>query len=66
MLGLSGTTFTTGGGSDANVFNRLGVPTLNLAIGYEDIHTTNERIKKDDIVKTAQFALEIVRQSVSS
>lgn len=65
-LGLAGTTFTTGGGSDANVFNSLGIPTVNLAIGYEDIHTTSERIKKDDLVKTAQFALEIVRQSVSS
>ncbi|MGG6309687.1 M20/M25/M40 family metallo-hydrolase [Paenibacillus macerans] len=64
-LGLTGTTFTTGGGSDANIFNSLGIPTVNLAIGYEDIHTTEERIKKDDIIKTAQFALEIVRQSVS-
>lgn len=63
-LGLSGTTFTTGGGSDANVFNGLGIPTVNLAIGYEDIHTTKEKINQDDIVKTAELALEIVRQSV--
>lgn len=64
-IGLPGTTFTTGGGSDANVFNSLGIPTVNLAIGYEDIHTTKEKIKKDDIIKTAEFALEIVRQSLS-
>lgn len=66
VLGLPGTTFTTGGGSDANVFNGLGIPTVNLAIGYEDIHTTKEKIKQADIVKAAEYALEIVRQSVTA
>lgn len=62
-LHLSGETFVSGGGSDANVLNAFGIPTVNLAIGYENIHTTEEKIKKDDIVKAAEFALEIVRQS---
>lgn len=65
-LSLSGRTFTSGGGSDANVFNGLGVPTVNLAVGYENIHTTEERIRKEDIVRTAQFALEIIAQSIRS
>ncbi|GGH24989.1 M20/M25/M40 family metallo-hydrolase [Paenibacillus segetis] len=65
QLGLSGDTFLSGGGSDANIFNGLGIPTVNLAVGYEDIHTTKERIKSEDIVKVAQFALEIVRQTVT-
>lgn len=63
-LGLSGETFQSGGGSDANVFNGLGIPTVNLAIGYEDIHTTKERIKQEDIVKITQLLLEIVQQTV--
>ncbi|NWL87377.1 MULTISPECIES: M20/M25/M40 family metallo-hydrolase [unclassified Paenibacillus] len=63
-LGLSGTTFMSGGGSDANIFNGLGIPTVNLAVGYEDIHTTRERIKAEDIVKTAELALEIIAQTV--
>ncbi|MCM3040220.1 M20/M25/M40 family metallo-hydrolase [Paenibacillus motobuensis] len=63
-LGLSGATFMSGGGSDANIFNGLGIPTVNLAVGYEDIHTTRERIKADDIVKTAELALEIIAQTV--
>lgn len=62
-LDLSGDTFVSGGGSDANVLNGYGIPTVNLAIGYENIHTTEEKIKTDDIVKAAEFALEIVRQS---
>ncbi|AZS14760.1 M20/M25/M40 family metallo-hydrolase [Paenibacillus lutimineralis] len=63
-LGLSGATFMSGGGSDANIFNGLGIPTVNLAVGYEDIHTTRERIKAEDIVKTAELALEIIAQTV--
>lgn len=63
-LGLSGDTFVSGGGSDANVFNGFGIPTVNLAVGYENIHTTEERIKAEDIVKVAEFALEIVSQSL--
>lgn len=62
-LDLSGDTFVSGGGSDANVLNGYGISTVNLAIGYENIHTTEEKIKTDDIVKAAEFALEIVRQS---
>lgn len=64
-LGLSGRTFASGGGSDANVFNGHGIPTVNLAVGYENIHTTSERIKADDIVKAADLVLEIIRQTAS-
>ncbi|WP_055107705.1 M20/M25/M40 family metallo-hydrolase [Paenibacillus ihumii] len=64
-LGLSGRTFTSGGGSDANIMNGYGVPTVNLAVGYEGIHTTEERIKSEDIVKIAEYALEIVAQTVN-
>ncbi|WP_334077075.1 M20/M25/M40 family metallo-hydrolase [Paenibacillus sanfengchensis] len=64
-LGMSGSTFISGGGSDANVFNGLGIPTVNLAVGYEHIHTTEERIKSEDLVKVAEYALEIVNQSLT-
>nr|WP_237690663.1 M20/M25/M40 family metallo-hydrolase [Paenibacillus caui] len=62
-LGLSGRTFASGGGSDANVFNGHGIPTVNLAVGYENIHTTSEQIKADDIVKAASLVLEIIREA---
>lgn len=57
--------FHSGGGSDANVFNGLGVPTVNLAVGYEYIHTTKEQIKADDIVKTARLVVEIIQQAAA-
>ncbi|AIQ64725.1 hypothetical protein PSTEL_18035 [Paenibacillus stellifer] len=62
-VGLTPRTFHSGGGSDANVFNGLNVPTLNLAIGYENIHTTKERVKADDIVRAAELVVAIVRES---
>ena len=62
-LGLSGRTFASGGGSDANVFNGHGIPTANLAVGYENIHTTTEQIKADDIKTAASLVLEIILQT---
>ncbi|KAF9116972.1 hypothetical protein BGX30_005792 [Mortierella sp. GBA39] len=63
-LGLSGRVFRSGGGSDANIFNGLGVPTVNLAIGYEDIHTTKERIRAEDMVKAAEMVVSIIQETV--
>ncbi|SET56215.1 peptidase T-like protein [Paenibacillus sp. NFR01] len=63
--GLQLELFPTGGGSDANIFNGLKVPTLNLSIGYEDIHTTQERIKAADLVKVAGLVVAIVKESVN-
>ncbi|WP_339310472.1 M20/M25/M40 family metallo-hydrolase [Paenibacillus sp. FSL M7-0896] len=62
-LGLTTRLFASGGGSDANVFNGLKVPVVNLAVGYEDIHTTKERIKAADIVKVASLVVAIVAES---
>lgn len=62
-IGLNSETFVSGGGSDANVFNGLGIPTINLALGYEYIHTTQEKIKADDIVKAAEIVVAIIRET---
>lgn len=52
----------SGGGSDANVFNGLKVPTVNLAVGYEEIHTTKERIPVAELSKTAEMVLAIISE----
>ncbi|WP_379128908.1 M20/M25/M40 family metallo-hydrolase [Paenibacillus sp. sgz500958] len=62
-IGLTPRLFHSGGGSDANVFNGLKVPTVNLAVGYQHIHTTKERIKAEDIVKVAEVVVAIVKES---
>jgi tripeptide aminopeptidase len=52
----------SGGGSDANVMNGLGIPTVNLAIGYEHIHTTNEQMPITELVKAAELFVAIVEE----
>src|SRR5699024_2205432 len=43
-LGLEANTVIAGGGSDGNIINQIGIPTVILGVGYENIHTTEERI----------------------
>ena len=62
-VGLTPRTLPSGGGSDANIFNGKGVPTVNLAIGYEHIHTTREQIHADNLVKTAELVLALVAEA---
>lgn len=52
----------SGGGSDANVIAGFGIPTVNLSVGYEEIHTTNERIPVGELVKTAELVAAIIRE----
>lgn len=60
-LGLEPRLFHSGGGSDANIFNGLGFPTVNLAIGYEHIHTTKEQMPVKALVQATELAVEIIR-----
>lgn len=53
---------SSGGGSDANVIAGIGIPTVNLSVGYEEIHTTNERIPVGELVKTAELVAAIIRE----
>jgi len=59
-IGLQSKLMESGGGSDANIFAGFNIPTVNLAVGYEEIHTTNERIAVADLVKTAELVQSIV------
>jgi tripeptide aminopeptidase len=52
----------SGGGSDANVFNGFNIPTVNLAVGYEEIHTTNERIPVEELYKLGEMTLAIIEE----
>jgi tripeptide aminopeptidase len=61
-IGFQPSTLSSGGGSDANVLNGLGVPTVNIAIGYEKIHTKEEFIRLDDLENAARFLVAITQQ----
>ncbi|KGR78365.1 M20/M25/M40 family metallo-hydrolase [Ureibacillus manganicus] len=53
----------SGGGSDANIISGFGIPTVNLSVGYEEIHTTNERMPIVELEKLADLLVEIVKCS---
>lgn len=53
---------TSGGGSDANVFNEKGKCVVNLSIGYEKIHTTEEYIPIKEMEKAVLLLLELAKQ----
>lgn len=50
---------SSGGGSDANVFNAAGIPSLVLGIGMEYVHTKNERISKRNLNDLVQLLLHL-------
>ncbi|UFT97703.1 M20/M25/M40 family metallo-hydrolase [Radiobacillus kanasensis] len=52
----------SGGGSDANVIAGHGIPTVNLAVGYEEIHTTNEKMPISELVKMAELITAITQE----
>ncbi|SDI96776.1 M20/M25/M40 family metallo-hydrolase [Salimicrobium halophilum] len=52
----------SGGGSDANLIASYGVPTVNLAVGYENIHTTDEQMPVEDLIKVSEFVLAIIEE----
>lgn len=53
----------SGGGSDANVIAGFGIPTVNLAVGYEDIHTTNEKIPVEELTKLGEMVIAIISEA---
>lgn len=50
----------TGGGSDVNVFNLLGLPCVNLSSGMEKVHTPEEFVTVDDLNKLNDLVLALV------
>jgi tripeptide aminopeptidase len=61
ILGIEVQTQATGGGCDANVFNKKGLEVANLSTGMRDIHTVNEWLDLKDLNVSASMVLEIVR-----
>jgi tripeptide aminopeptidase len=62
-LGLETGLREAGGGSDANVFNAMGIPTCVLATGMRQIHTHHECIAIADLVRSAHWVVEIVQET---
>lgn len=59
--GISPIIKQSGGGSDANIFNEWGIPTLILGVGADRVHTTREQICVDDLIKGTEAILNIIK-----
>lgn len=51
---------STGGGSDANIFNEKGIKVINVATGMENVHTLSESIKVQSLIDISKFVLEVI------
>jgi tripeptide aminopeptidase len=60
-LGRKMETKTTGGGADSNIFFEKGIVTGVLGTGMRDMHTVRESVRLDDMVRTTELLLEIIR-----
>ncbi len=65
QIGRESKLLTSGGGSDANIIAGHNIPTVNLAVGYEEIHTTNERMPVGELVKIAEFVTAIIDEAAN-
>ena len=64
-MGLEPLLHPSGGGSDANVFNKKGFPSVDLAIGMEKVHTVDEYILVKNLKNTVEYILSIINTVVS-
>ncbi|PTG20227.1 tripeptidase T [Staphylococcus chromogenes] len=62
-LGFNANTTIGGGGSDGNIINGLGIPTIILGVGYEFIHTTDERISQKSLIDLTKYLLKIIESA---
>lgn len=61
-VGLTPTPKISLGGSDANSLNGRGIESINLGIGAQNPHSNDEFIFIEDLIKSAEIALELVKK----
>ena len=62
-LGVESRLLASGGGSDANVFNARGLPTVNFDCGMTNVHTPDEHISLDDLERLVRLVEVLVRKA---
>jgi len=59
-LGIEAEYCKSGGGSDAAILTKKGIPSVNLAIGYENPHTNQEEIAIEQLEKAAEMVVKLL------
>jgi len=55
----------TGGGSDTNVINGYGIPAVDISVGMDRVHSTEERIRISDMEKACHFLQAIITTALT-
>ncbi len=63
LLGVKPIYFSTGGGSDTNIFNQKNIPCLSLGVGASNVHTTAETTTISSLEKLTALILKIIEVS---
>jgi len=58
--GLEPIHMTTGGGSDANIFNQNGIMAINISTGMQKVHSTEEHIHIKDLYNGSVVVLSAI------
>ena len=59
-IGIKPYVTSTGGGSDANIFNTNGIKAINLGTGMTKAHTLEEHIHVESLIKIGNTAMELM------
>ena len=62
-VGLEPKPVTSLSGSDANSLNSMGIKAVNLGIGAQNPHSNDEFILLEDLYKTAEIVMELVKSN---
>ncbi len=60
-LGQKVEAVSSGGGCDANIFNKRGIECANFGTGMRAIHTVKEWLDVKDLYQSAEIALEVLK-----
>lgn len=61
LIGVQTELVPSGGGSDANIINGYGLPTINLGIGMENVHSIEEKISVANLVNAAKYTVAMIQ-----
>lgn len=59
-LGLEVKKIPTGGGSDANIYNKNGIKAINIGTGMEFAHSLDERLSIKDFLDVTKVVIEVM------
>jgi tripeptide aminopeptidase len=62
-VGLEPKAIKSGGGSDTNVFAANGISAVNLGVGFEKVHSTEESISVSELVNLVKLLVALVSVS---